>query len=114
MNLGCIYLRRTIWLMHRLGIRDASVLNFDLMEDFANRREGVRVKDNGVRASCYARHHEWGECDCKSEFPEGEGFEFEGMWITDATVSECGRFFVDPYVYYGEAYMNFLEKRLGG
>ena len=30
-----------------------------------------------------------------------EGFEFNGVWITDPTKSECGRFEVDPKEYYG-------------
>ena len=30
-----------------------------------------------------------------------KGFEYEGIWITDPTVSECGRFEVDPITYYG-------------
>ena len=29
------------------------------------------------------------------------GFEWDGIWITDPTVSECGRFKVDPITYYG-------------
>ena len=29
------------------------------------------------------------------------GFEWDGIWITDPTVSECGRFEVDPITYYG-------------
>ena len=31
----------------------------------------------------------------------GGGFRSEGIWIDDATVSECGRFDVDPEEYYG-------------
>ena len=30
-----------------------------------------------------------------------EGFEFNDVWITDPTKSECGRFEVDPKEYYG-------------
>ena len=30
-----------------------------------------------------------------------KGFEYEGIWITDPMVSECGRFEVDPITYYG-------------
>ncbi len=33
-----------------------------------------------------------------------EGFEFEGMWIEDPTMSPCGRFSVDPLEYYGVQY----------
>jgi len=35
------------------------------------------------------------------ELMEEQGFEFEGMWITDPTMSPCGRFEVDPKEYYG-------------
>ena len=30
-----------------------------------------------------------------------EGFEYEGIWITDPYLSECGRFEVNPKEYYG-------------
>ena len=33
-----------------------------------------------------------------------QGFEWEGIWITDPTMSECGRFEVNPIEYYGEQY----------
>jgi len=32
---------------------------------------------------------------------EEVGFEFEGIWITDPTMDETGRFEVDPKEYYG-------------
>ena len=33
---------------------------------------------------------------------EGDlGFEYDGIFITDATLSECGRFYVNPIEYYG-------------
>ena len=32
---------------------------------------------------------------------EEQGFEYEGIWITDPYLSECGRFEVDPKEYYG-------------
>ena len=28
-----------------------------------------------------------------------KGFLYEGIWITDPTLSECGRFEVDPITY---------------
>ena len=37
----------------------------------------------------------------ESYMSEEKGFEYEGIWITDPTVSECGRFEVDPITYYG-------------
>ena len=33
---------------------------------------------------------------------EGElGFEYDGIFITDATLSECGRIYVNPIEHYG-------------
>ena len=32
---------------------------------------------------------------------EEQGFEYEGIWITNPYLSECGRFEVDPKEYYG-------------
>jgi hypothetical protein len=29
------------------------------------------------------------------------GFEHKGIFVTDPYISECGRFEVDPYTYYG-------------
>ena len=36
-----------------------------------------------------------------------QGFEWEGIWITDPTMSECGRFEVNPIEYYGEQYERY-------
>ena len=36
-----------------------------------------------------------------------QGFEWEGIWITDPTMSECGRFEVNPREYYGEQYERY-------
>ena len=33
------------------------------------------------------------------------GFEFEGVWITDPTMDETGRFEVNPEEYYGIDYI---------
>ena len=40
------------------------------------------------------------------------GFLFTGFWITDPTVSECGRFQVDPVTYYGKAYLDWKNSIL--
>ena len=34
-----------------------------------------------------------------------EGFEFNGVWIENPYLSECGRFEVDPVEYYGFDYL---------
>jgi len=38
-------------------------------------------------------------------------FEFEGVEITEPTMSECGRFRVNPYDYYGEAFKQAWKDR---
>ncbi len=38
-----------------------------------------------------------------------QGFEWEGIWITDPTMSECGRFEVNPREYYGEQYERYAH-----
>jgi|TARA_R110002012_G_scaffold302928_1_gene504423 hypothetical protein len=37
-------------------------------------------------------------------------FEYEGVWITDPTLDETGRFEVNPVEYYGEAYLTKLKE----
>ena len=37
-------------------------------------------------------------------------FEYEGVWITNATLDETGRFEVNPVEYYGETYLNAQKK----
>ena len=34
------------------------------------------------------------------------GFTYNGIWITDPTLDETGRFTVDPSEYYGSIYEN--------
>ena len=36
-------------------------------------------------------------------------FEYEGVWITNATLDETGRFEVNPVEYYGETYLKTLK-----
>lgn len=37
-------------------------------------------------------------------------FEYEGVWITNPHYDESGRFEVIPQEYYGETYLNELNK----
>lgn len=69
----------------------------------------------GHRETCYFCHNSWGKCTCASPGPENReapGFLWNEMWINEPNVSECTRYFVDPVVYYGEAYLNspFVKK----
>lgn len=60
-----------------------------------------------------------GKCSC--EFPriapDGTSsdveFDWEGFWITQPNVSECTRFFVNPVICYGEAFLKWLSTRSG-
>ena len=55
---------------------------------------------------CYFCKSTWGKCQCKA-LPDG--FEHDGTHITEPNVTECGRFFVDPFEYYGVDYTNYLK-----
>ena len=37
------------------------------------------------------------------------GFLYQGIWITNPTLSECCRFTVDPVKYYGQVYLDWLS-----
>ena len=60
---------------------------------------------------CYFCGNKWGKCIC--EWDKESGFEWEGFFITEPNVSECGRTFVDPVKYYGQAYLDFLLETVG-
>ena len=62
------------------------------------------MKDE-LRQTCFTACHEWGKCTCKVEVTPDKGFIFKGVLIVDPSISECGRFFVEPSVYYGDAYL---------
>ena len=49
---------------------------------------------------CFFCSAEWGRCRCRF----GISFKHEGVDITEPNVSPCGRFFVDPQEFYGEAF----------
>jgi hypothetical protein len=60
------------------------------------------------RETCYKCQNHWGKCSCP-EAGEEALFEHGGVAIVDPSVSHCGRFFVDPEVYYGEAYKEWKK-----
>ena len=43
---------------------------------------------------------------------EEYGFEYDGVWISNPTVSPCGRFEVDPRSYYGANLCNMSDEWL--
>lgn len=79
--------------------------------------------DRGVRATCYFCDAAYGSCTCRFHDQTDEvndlatlpGFDWQGatFWITQPNVSVCGRFFVDPTVYYGEAYVTWSASDAG-
>lgn len=66
--------------------------------------------DDCVRSTCYFCGGCWMECVCP-ELSIEEGFDTGDMVITEPCVSECGRFYVDPVLAYGEAYKKWLAER---
>lgn len=75
---------------------------WDALDDFF-----IRV----LRNSNVGEVNSWSDPSGRIDFlkvsdPDAKGFKhdsehFGTVWITDATVSECGRFDVDPEEYYG-------------
>ena len=63
----------------------------------------------GIRHNCAQCAGFWGECTCGHVDSEGDlGFGYYEFFITNPWVSECGRFFVDPTVYYGLNYTKWV------
>ncbi len=73
--------------------------------------------NSAIRDTCFFCKAVWGKCTCTfpsvmnedgSLVEEGAskvpGFDWSSFYVTEPNVSVCGRFFVDPFVYYGEAY----------
>lgn len=55
------------------------------------------------RKTCYFCGAVWGQCRCTG--PVAAAFAFECYWVTDPSISVCGRFFVDPIACYGNAFV---------
>jgi hypothetical protein len=70
-----------------------------------------QLKSMGYRGVCFTAGHSWGSCTCKTEVSEDEGFEYKDTNIVDPSLSECGRFFIEPTVYYGQTYIDWKNKR---
>ncbi len=49
-------------------------------------------------------------CEPGEDTSDLDGFLHDGTWITDPTTSECMRFEVNPDVYYGKAYREWVAK----
>lgn len=72
-----------------------------------------------MRKTCYGCGGEWGACTCPEadlmdRGLDGEApaaFEWNGFAIINPYVSECGRFYVDPVLYYGDAFRAWQAAR---
>lgn len=62
---------------------------------------------------CYYCHAEYGGCTCGwPDDPESsDGFVCRDHWITKPNVSVCGRFYVDPTIYYAPDYATWHASR---
>lgn len=59
---------------------------------------------------CYFCRQPWGHCRCAWDESDGFETETEDFYITEPNVSECGRFFVDPYAHYGAAFASWFTE----
>lgn len=66
------------------------------------------LDDYGYVNNCCYCSEEYDACECE---PFEEGFEFEGFTILEPNVDVSGDYLVDPEVYYGEAYVEWLKSR---
>jgi hypothetical protein len=67
----------------------------------------------GILEKCYFCANRWGKCTCG--FPDCDDerapfVDWKGFAIMAPNVSECTRFFVDPVVYYGEPFFQYLAQ----
>ena len=63
--------------------------------------------NKAIISACYFCGGKWGECECKNmTVSEDNGFTFNSTSIIDPRVDESGICFVDPHLYYGDAYKN--------
>lgn len=65
--------------------------------------------DEGLRSSCYycaATRRD--DCGCEWDFATLEPFAWCGFRIRTPHLSVCARFFVDPTLYYGPAFVAWL------
>ena len=60
----------------------------------------------GIRSTCYRCNQTWGNCQCALASPTK--FIFNHTAIVDEGLDETGMFFVEPSIYYGQAYLNYM------
>jgi hypothetical protein len=71
----------------------------------------------GFRETCFFCNNLYGACICTFDDADDPnsvdeiGFLADGYFITSPNVTECGRFFVDPIVYYGQPYIDWAKER---
>jgi hypothetical protein len=69
------------------------------------------VERNKYTTECFFCHRIWGACQCPEVRP---GFLWNEYLITEPNLDETSRQFVDPEVYYGEAYLKWKAERHPG
>lgn len=62
-----------------------------------------RAEQENIRETCYFCDAAWDECQCDG--PVAAAFGFDSFLVTRPAVSVCGRFYVDPVAYYGDAFV---------
>jgi hypothetical protein len=75
-------------------------------------------KEEAERSTCSFCGGQWGVCTCAFDAPDEEGclpegargFDSRDFFVTEPNISVCGRFYVDPVAYYGEAYVEAAKK----
>lgn len=68
------------------------------------------MAQNHFRGSCWFCHKQWEKCTCK--WDEKDGFTYHDFFIYMPNVTECGRFFVDPVTYYGDAFIEWWKQKM--
>lgn len=59
-----------------------------------------------TRETCYFCSNIWGSCTCK--FTTLHELETDEFTICELNVDESGRFYVDPFVHYGQPFADWV------
>lgn len=71
----------------------------------------VETTSDGLRSACWFCGGTWGKCACSwPDSVDTDGFDFEGFFISQPNITECNRFFVDPVLYYGDAFVRWWAR----
>jgi hypothetical protein len=76
---------------------------------------------DGIRPTCFFCGNTWTGCTCvvperdkilNYTTSEKDGFEFGGFHIVDPSLSENTLYFVDPVIYYGKPYLDWVAEKI--